>query len=283
MTSKVSKNLSLQQKQKYLKIAQKAVKLGQKNLMSYYGKVRHIQLKSKSNFVSEADITTEKIIRHALKKLSPEVDFLGEESNHLEQDGKISNTIGNSKWILDPLDGTTNFLNGFPLFCISLGLEYNGEIVVALIYVPLLKQTFTAIRGSGAFLNGERLKVRIPEKTSHSFLVTGFVNQSKSVLTKQLKIFNKLVWDVDAIRRSGSAAFDLACVASGVFHAYWEENVKPWDVAAGLLLVEEAGGIVREYSGQKSNQYSRQFIAGSPVIVNKIIQYTKPHQKFLAT
>ena len=113
------------QTKKYLTIADRAVKLGRKNLMSYFGKVKNIELKSKSNFVSEADITTEKIIRNELKRLSPEFDFLGEESNHSEQKGKVSNSPSQYRWILDPLDGTTNFLNGFPLFCISCR-ESNG-------------------------------------------------------------------------------------------------------------------------------------------------------------
>lgn len=273
-----SKKKTMQTKE-YLKIANRAVNLGRKNLMSYYGKVRNIELKSKSNFVSEADITTEKIIRAELKRLSPEFDFLGEESNHTEQKGKVSKSKSKGRWILDPLDGTTNFLNGFPLFCISLALEFEGEIVVALINVPLLNQVYSAVKGNGAFLNGKRFSVREPKALNEAFLVTGFVNQSEAILKKQLQIFQELVWDVDAVRRSGSAAFDLACVASGVFHAYWEEGVKPWDVAAGLLLVKEAGGVVCDYSGKSANQYSKQFVAGSKSIVHKINRYTKPYQK----
>ena len=268
-----------------LKTGRAAVAIGHDCLLKHFGRVKKIELKEKSNYVSQADRECEQLMAHFLKKQNLDIEFLGEESyfDNLESApkfGKSKNYIfepsNGYRWILDPLDGTTNFIHGFPLFCISLGLEFQGEIVLGIIHVPLLNQTFTAIKNQGAFLNGQRIEVSKKTKLADAFVATGFVNQSKSVLTKQLKLFDKTVWKMDAVRRGGSAAYDLALVAQGVFDFYWEENIKPWDIAAGFILVNEAGGKICDYRGKPVDVFTKQIVAGNPRLVSQFNRYSKP-------
>ena len=179
------------------------------------------------------------------------------------------------RWILDPLDGTTNFVHQFPIFCISLALEVNEEIVLGIIDMPMLNQTFTAIKGQGAFCNGKKISVSGCTEISKAFMTTGFVPTDIEVLKQQLVIFNHFVWLARAIRRPGAAAYDLAMVASGVFDIYWEADDKPWDVAAGILLVSEAGGLTTTYTGQKFNSFEKSIIAGNPKIIAEFQQQLK--------
>lgn len=282
-------SLSKNQLQKYLETGLAAVSIGQKCLVKYFGHVKNVELKSKSNYVSLADRECEDIILKFLKEKNPEVDFLGEETHFTKSSKKLRNknqfaAATGFRWILDPLDGTTNFIHGLPLFCISLALEFKCEIVVGIIHVPQLSQTFTAIVGQGAYLNGQlngqKLSVSKKTELKNAFVVSGFVNQSKNILAKQLKIFNKAVWQMDAVRRTGSAAYDLALVSQGVFDFYWEENIKPWDIAAGILLVKEAGGIVCDYSGKPVSVFTKQLIAGNPKLAKKFTKFTKTYAKF---
>lgn len=270
---------------KYLETGLAAVSIGEKCLVKYFGNVKNVELKSKSNYVSLADRECEDLMCEFLKKKSPEVDFLGEETHFTQspKSQKNKNQFTASKgyrWILDPLDGTTNFIHGLPLFCISLGLEFKGEIVVGIIHVPQLKQTFTAIIGEGALMNGQKISVSTKAELKNAFVVSGFVNQSKNILSKQLKIFNKAVWHMDAVRRTGSAAYDLALVSQGVFDFYWEENIKPWDIAAGILLVKEAGGRICDYKGKPVSVFTKQVIAGNPKLVKKFTKFTKAYSTF---
>lgn len=267
-----------------LETGYKAVLLGHDCLMKHFGNVKKIELKEKSNYVSQADRECEDLLLKFLKKQNPDIEFLGEETHFASMPAQSKFAKSKKfnfepaegyRWILDPLDGTTNFIHGFPLFCISLGLEYRGEIVLGIIHVPILNQTFTAIKNQGAFLNGQRIEVSKKTKIADAFVATGFVNQSKSVLTKQLKVFNKTVWKMDAVRRGGSAAYDLALVAQGGFDFYWEENIKPWDIAAGFLLVREAGGKICDYRGQPVDVFTKQIVAGNPRLVSQFIKYSK--------
>lgn len=293
-TKSSSESLSKNQLVQYLETGLAAVSIGAKCLAKHFGHVKDVELKSKSNYVSVADRECEDLILKFLKEENPEIDFLGEETHFLKSSKKLKNNnewteASGFRWILDPLDGTTNFIHGLPLFCISLGLEYKGEIVVGIIHIPLLSQTFTAMAGHGAYLNtnvdGKLIKQKlcVSKKTElkNAFVVSGFVNQSKNILAKQLKIFNKVVWQMDAVRRTGSAAYDLAMVSQGVFDFYWEENIKPWDIAAGILLVKEAGGIVCDYNGKPVSVFTKQLIAGNPKLAKKFTKFTKPYVKFL--
>lgn len=254
--------------------AMKAVLAGRACLLGYFGKINNIEEKDKAaGLVSEADRESEALIKGMLAKSFPDFDFLGEETAYLE--GKDQFTASSRpRWILDPLDGTTNFVHKFPIFCISLALEVNGEIEIGIVDMPMLKQTFTSIRGQGAWCiqpDGSREKLSVSKTTNfeQAFMSTGFVNEKREVLSEQLKIFEDVVWKAQAIRRPGAAAYDLALIAAGVFDLYWEKNLKPWDSAAGLLLVKEAGGVVITFEGEDYDPFKKSSIAGNSTIVGK--------------
>jgi len=247
--------------------AMRAVLAGRACLLGYFGKINNITEKDKSaGLVSEADRECEVLMKNMLAEDFPDYDFLGEETSYLAGQNQFS-ASSQPRWILDPLDGTTNFVHKFPIFCISLALEVNGQIELGIIDMPMLNQTFTAIRGQGAFCNGEKLSVSKTTQFDQAFMSTGFVAESKEVLSEQLKIFEDVVWKARAIRRPGAAAYDLALIASGVFDLYWEKNLKPWDSAAGLLLVKEAGGVVRTFENDEYHPFKKSLIAGNQTIV----------------
>ena len=261
--------------------AMKAVLAGRACLLGYFGKINNVEEKDKAaGLVSEADRESEALIKGMLAKSFPDFDFLGEETAYLE--GKEQFTASSRpRWILDPLDGTTNFVHKFPIFCISLALEVNGEIEVGIIDMPMLNQTFTAIKGQGAWCiqpdgTREKLSVSKTENFEQAFMATGFVNEKREVLSEQLKIFEDVVWKAQAVRRPGAAAYDLALIASGVFDLYWEKNLKPWDSAAGLLLVKEAGGIIITYEGENYDPFKKSSIAGNETIVRKFQKEIQP-------
>lgn len=254
--------------------AKSAVEQGRACLLGYLGKINNIQEKEKAGLVSEADKASELLIKNLLFEKFPEIDFLGEETSFSEGNPALAPSK-KPRWILDPLDGTTNYIHQLPIFCISLALEVNEEIVLGIIDVPMLNQTFTAIKGQGAFCNGKKISVSKCAEISKAFMTTGFVADEPDVLTEQLKIFNHFVWKARAIRRPGAAAYDLAMVASGVFDIYWEKNIKPWDVAAGILLVTEAGGYCKNYSGGTYNSFQNNIVAGNPTISNHFLNDLK--------
>lgn len=249
-----------------------AVKLGRACLLGYFGKINQIETKEKAGLVSEADRESENVIKNYLASHFPEINFLGEETSHLKGGTDISSAKKGAQWILDPLDGTTNYIHQFPLFCISLALEVDGEIELGIIDMPILNQTWTAVRGQGAFCDGKRIHVSKTEKFSEALLSTGFFAEDTDSLEEQLQIFSKLVRIARGIRRPGAAAYDLALVGSGIFDLFWEKNLKPWDTAAGQLIVEEAGGVVKTYTGKKHNPFENSIVAGNEILVDQFIQ-----------
>ncbi len=263
-----------------LKKALKAVRLGRQTLLSYYGRLQNIENKELAGLVSEADRESERIISQQLKLIDPEWEFLGEEESFLKGQETFPAPKSKGRWILDPLDGTTNYVHQFPIFCISLGFEYEGVLQLAIIDVPLLNETYTAIRGEGAFLNGKQIFVSRTETLKDSLLATGFFAENKPVLDEQIAVFSELVKECRGIRRAGAAAYDLCMVAKGSFDGFWEPNLKPWDVAAGQLLVEEAGGIVLNKKGEKHSPYDTYIMASnksiSRLLVGKIRSQSKP-------
>ncbi|OFZ30489.1 MAG: inositol monophosphatase [Bdellovibrionales bacterium RIFCSPHIGHO2_01_FULL_40_29] len=251
--------------------AKSAVDIGRACLLGYFGKISHIESKEKAGLVSEADRTCEDLMKKELARLCPDVDFLGEETSFNENQTEFKPSH-KARWILDPLDGTTNFVHQFPIFCISLALEVQGEIELGIIDVPMLNQTWTAIRGGGAFCNGEKMSVSKTAEFSDALLATGFFAEEPEYLEEQIRIFSKFVRLARGIRRPGAAAYDLALVSSGVFDLFWEKNLKPWDTAAGKILIEEAGGILRTYQNQNYTPFEKTLVAGNPVLVNKFLQ-----------
>lgn len=268
-------------------VAQDAVKQGRALLLDYFGKNHNVQNKEKAGLVSDADKNSEILIKGILKKAFPDFDFLGEESDYeSEMSASQKENYLNSKkpsqkprWILDPLDGTTNYLHQLPMWAISLALEVDEEIQIGIVDVPMMNQTFTAIKGQGAFCNGQKLSSSECESLEEAFMTTGFVADHPDVLSEQLKIFEHFVWKAQAIRRPGAAAYDLAMVAAGNFDVYWEKNIKPWDVAAGILLVEEARGKCVNYSGARYNAFQKDLIAGAPKVVDLFLSDLKMIKK----
>ena len=247
-----------------------AARLGREVLMKYIGRLENIEHKFQAGLVSEADKESEKIIFESLRKNFPNDEFLGEESAAGQTKVESPVASGRGRWIVDPLDGTTNYIHQLPIFCVSIGYEFAGKMQLAVIDVPMLGEVYTAIRGQGAFVNGKRLQVNNNEKMQDSFLATGFNHEHESRLQEQLKIFSKIVRECRAVRRAGAAAYDLALVARGVFDGYWERGIQPWDAAAGLLLVEEAGGKLITYRGNDYTPYKNSVIAGNEKMVKLI-------------
>lgn len=254
-----------------LRDAIKSVQMGREVLLRYFGNLSKIERKYQAGLVSEADRESESVIRSQLLSKYPDFEFLGEESYASGDTLDLNLTHTKARWILDPLDGTTNYIHRFPIFCISLALEVGGEIVLAVIDVPILGETYTAIKGGGAFLNGKPLHVSREKELKKTLLATGFFAEIEENLQEQLDVFSRLVRLSSGVRRPGAAAYDLCLVASGVFDGFWEKNLKPWDSAAGILLVREAGGVVKTYRGKEYNPYHNSLVSGNPEIVHQIL------------
>ena len=230
------------------------------------GRVRSIEMKQgeERNLVSEIDKGSEARIIEIIKRRYPHHAILAEESG-------ASNASSDYKWVIDPLDGTTNFLHGVPIFCVTIGIEFKGEIVAGVVYDPNLDELFTAEKGSGAFLNGKRLKVTSTSKLIESLLVTGFPYNIAQNPDNAIGHFVNLLVEGRGIRRLGSAAIDLSYVAAGRFDGFWEVNLNPWDMAAGVLFVREAGGKVTNFVGGESTIYEKQILATNGMIHQAMI------------
>lgn len=253
----------------------KAIRKGRDVLMHYWGRLENIEEKHLAGLVSEADRASEVAIKKELDLHFPNYDFLGEETWFSNQDYKKLSQSQTPRWILDPLDGTTNYIHRFPIFCISLGLEIKSEVVMGIVDVPMLNETYVAVKGRGAFLNGQRLRVSQQSDLKKSFLSTGFFPDDLANLEEQLKFFSRIVRSCRGVRRPGAAAYDMALVASGVFDGFWEKNLKPWDSAAGLVLIQEAGGVVKTYDNKDYNPYDNSLIATTPQLLNSLLQHFK--------
>jgi myo-inositol-1(or 4)-monophosphatase len=228
-----------------LNVMMGAARKAARNLVRDYGEVEHLQVSKKgpADFVSSADIKTEKTLRAELKKARPGFGFLMEEGGEIIGDDK------SHRWIIDPIDGTTNFLHGIPNFCISIALERDGELTAGVVYQPLGDEMFHAEKGAGAFLNERRLRVSARRKLEDTLIATGIPFIGRPGHETFLKELGAVMPQVAGIRRFGSAALDLAYVAAGRCDGYWETGIKPWDIAAGIVLVKEAGGYVTDFQG----------------------------------
>ena len=193
--------------------------------------------------VTEADRASEKLIVESLRAAFPNHGIVGEE-------GSRSQSAGEYIWYVDPLDGTTNFAHGFPVFCVSLGLAQHNEVIAGVVFDPTRNELFAAERGSGATLNGKKIRVSEVAALGESLLGTGFPSKKRH-LNPNIYFYHQLTMKTHGIRRAGSAALDLSCVASGRYDGYWEFNLNPWDTSAGVLLVEEAGGRLTHVDGSK--------------------------------
>jgi myo-inositol-1(or 4)-monophosphatase len=207
-----------------------------------YGQAVRIDFKGEINLVTEVDHACEAAILEILRGRFPDHDIVTEESDLARRGSRYV-------WYVDPLDGTTNFAHGYPCFCASVGVAVEGVVVAGAVYEPLKAELFTAERGAGAHLNGRRLAVSGATELLQSLLVTGFPYDLREDLPGKLRLFNRLMGEARAIRRDGSAAIDLSYVAAGRFDGFWEEKLHTWDMAAGGLMIEEAGGRMSRFDG----------------------------------
>ena len=248
-------------------MVQAAIKAG-KSLSRDFGEVQNLQVsvKGPSDFVSQADLKAEKIVRDELMKARPTYGFLGEEG------GEEQGTDGAHRWIVDPLDGTTNFLHGIPQFAVSIALERNGEIVAGVIFNPATDELYTAERGGGAFLNDRRLRVGARRALSDCVVGCGVPHLGRGNHGKFLLELRHVMGEVAGIRRLGAAALDLAYVAAGRMDGFWETDLSPWDVAAGLVLIREAGGFASDMSGPTNIFESRNVVAGYEYVQKALLE-----------
>lgn len=229
----------------------------------------HINQKGKNDFASEIDRMAEREIINILKAAYPEHGILAEESGEHKGNDFV--------WVIDPLDGTTNFLHGFPQYAVSIALMHKGKIQVGVIYDPLRDELFTARRGGGAMLNSRRIRVTAQTGLTGALIGTGFPFKNPQHLDAYLGMFRALSADSAGIRRAGAAALDLAYVAAGRLDGFWEIGLHEWDMAAGILLIKEAGGVVTDFSFNDKFMESGNVIAASPKMHQIMYQAIEPH------
>lgn len=234
-------------------------KLSQKHEIYYKGEI---------NLVTEADKMSEDLIITAISRNYPDHGILSEESPAIIGSGRL-------RWIIDPLDGTTNYAHGYPVFCVSIALEEDGVVILGVIYDPMRDEIFIATRGEGAYLNGKKLNASSTDDISHSLLATGFPYDIRKSKENNLDYFISMAKKTQAIRRAGAAALDLAYVAAGRFDGFWELKLMPWDMAAGILMVEESGGTVSDILGRGWCLSSSNVVATNGLIHKQMIKVFK--------
>jgi myo-inositol-1(or 4)-monophosphatase len=251
-----------------LTVMDRAARKAGRGLTRDFGEVERLQVSTKgpSDFVSDADRRAEERIYEVLQEARPTWGFLGEEG------GEIKGKDKQHRWIVDPLDGTTNFLHGMPHFAVSIGLERDGEMVAGLVYNPISDDMFTAEKGKGAFLNDKRLRVAARRRLSDSVIVNGMPHLGRGDHALFLREVATMMRKVAGLRRMGAAALDLCWVAAGRLDGYWEAGLSPWDMAAGLLIVREAGGITRDTMGGTAIFDTGSVVAGNDLIVGQILK-----------
>lgn len=247
-----------------LALAVRAVKESGQIQKKWLGKDKKVELKGEINLLTEVDRRCEARIIEIIKEVFPEHNILTEETPMPEGPSPY-------RWIIDPLDGTTNYAHGYPCFCTSVALELEEKIVVGAIYDPMLDELFTALQGKGAFLNGERIAVSATERLTNALICTGFPYDLRESPVNNVDHFNNFIMEARAVRRDGSAALDLCYVAMGRFDGFWELKLYPWNVAAGKLLVEEAEGSVTDFSGGPLDIYGQEILASNGRIHEEMV------------
>ena len=246
----------------------KAARKASGKLKRDYGEIEQLQVskKGQADFVTVADIRTEEILHDTLSHARPEYGFLMEES------GTIMGDDLNRRWIIDPIDGTTNFIHGIPHFAISIALEEKGKITAGVIYEPIHDQMFWAEKGNGAWLNDRRMRVSGRTQMEQSIFATGIPFIGRGDRKQFLQQIESVMAASAGIRRFGSAALDLAYVAAGRFDGFWETNLQPWDIAAGIIIVREAGGMISEIDGRDGMLRTGSILAANPTLYKELGQ-----------
>jgi len=243
-------------------------------LRGKFNKPHEIHYKGEINLVTEADRMSEDLIIAAIHNSFPNHGILSEESPAQNSQAKL-------RWIIDPLDGTTNYAHGYPVFCVSIAFEVEGVIALGVIYDPMRDDLFVAERGKGAYLNGKKVKVSETATLSRSLLATGFPYDIRESKDNNIHHFNLMAMEAQAIRRAGAAALDIAYLACGRFDGFWELKLMPWDVAAACLMVEESGGIISNISGGKWDIYSPNVLISNGLIHEQMISIFKSSSRML--
>ena len=246
-----------------INIMQKAAKKASRGLRRDFNELENLQVKTKgpANFVTASDIRTQKIIYDELLYAKPDWSFVMEESKPIE------NKNTKARFIVDPIDGTTNFMHGNPNFAISIAAEINNRLEAAIVYSPITDEMFAAERGKGSFLNDKRIRVATRKKLSESILITGIPHLGRGNKELFIKEMDIIIPEVAGIRRSGSAALDLAWIAAGRYDIFWERGLSIWDIAAGVLLVREAGGFAKGIDGSDEDLWNGNIISGNDDII----------------
>jgi len=226
-----------------------------------------INTKMRFDFVTKMDMEAERMIVEKIRAAFPDHTFYAEESHRDEG--------GDFRWIIDPLDGTTNYIHAVPIFSVSIGLQIHGQLVLGVVYDPNRDELFHAVKDGGAFLNQHKIKVSTVEKLDVALLATGYPFRVKHHLEVYQRSFNALFMQVSGIRRAGSAALDLCYVACGRFDGFWELDLRPWDIAAAQVILEEAGGMITDFSGGDQVLLTGNTIASNGIIHSKITQDIK--------
>ena len=235
-------------------------------LLEKFGRITTVTKKGDINLVTEADLASEALIIEKIKSYHPKHAILAEEAGNA-----VVFENGNEwKWIIDPLDGTTNYAHGYPCFCVTLALEHKREIVIGVTYDPTREELFSAEKGQGSSLNGRRIRVSDTEKLAEALIVTGFPYDFKQKVNFARHL-TEFLYHSRGVRRDGSAAIDMAYVACGRFDGFWEEGLNPWDVAAGKLLIEEAGGQITYYDGSPFSIYDPPICASNGRIHDEML------------
>ena len=230
------------------------------DILNYYAdRDKLVEFKGHANLVTIADKKSEELIIGGILSRYPSHSILAEESGATQSGAAV-------KWIIDPLDGTTNFAHGYPFYCVSIAVEEKGEIVCGAVYDPVREEMFSAARGAGAYRNGERLKVSNVDRLSQALLITGFPYNFRERLDTVIRQFGKFLVASQAVRRGGSAALDLCYVASGRLDGFWELYLQPWDTAAGHVILEEAGGRVTDFKGGPFSIYNKETLASNGLL-----------------
>lgn len=250
---------------RYLEVAMAAAKEAGRIQMEHFGHSHSIEYKGETNPVTVVDKLCDQTIAQMILSAFPDHDLLTEESL-FEMKGSPW------KWIIDPLDGTTNYFHGYPCFCISIGLEVEGEMKLGVVYNPILNELFYAEKGEGAYLNGNRIFVSHEDRLNQSFLCTGFPYDVRENADFYLRYFREFIVKSFALRRPGSAAIDLCYLAMGRFDGFWEFKLHAWDVAAGSLMITEARGRVTDFQGQPFSIYSGEILASNGLIHEEMLR-----------
>ena len=238
--------------------------------------VLKVGTKGPNDFVSEVDRKAEEIIIQTLLEAYPGHGILAEESGR-EHGAKSSDYI----WIIDPLDGTTNFLHGFPVYCVSIALSFRGQVQQAVVYDPTRNDLFFASKGRGAFLNDRRLRVSKRTRLSDALIGTGFPFRKGDNFKRYVKMFEEVMQSCAGLRRPGAAALDLCYVAAGFYDGFFETGLQPWDAAAGSLMITEAGGLIGNFTGDSDYLYQREVVAGNPKVYGQLVQILTPYTRVI--